>query len=79
MKIILEQPISQKRLASTSGATRPGKPIPGVEYDGEGNPVWYSVEESFHIIGNKLITHYGEKIRDTLNKSLTQHGLHPIP
>jgi hypothetical protein len=73
METILEQPIRTARRATAA------ERIPGVEYDADGKPVLYTVEETFHRIGNKLVAHYGENIRAALNESLTQHGLHHLP
>ncbi|MDR3329021.1 MAG: hypothetical protein LBS63_02785 [Prevotellaceae bacterium] len=72
MEAVLEQPTRPPRRATAA------ERIPGVEYDAGGNPVLYTVEETFHDIGDKLVAHYGETIRAALNESLTQHGLHPL-
>jgi hypothetical protein len=72
MEAILEQPVCTARCVTTA------ERIPNVEYDAGGNPILYTVEETFHHIGNKLVAHYGKNIRAALNESLTQHGLRPL-
>jgi hypothetical protein len=44
------------------------KRIPGVEYDENGKPVWYTTEEIFDELDQKLITHYGEEYRQLANE-----------
>ncbi|MDR0815186.1 MAG: hypothetical protein LBN37_05490 [Bacteroidales bacterium] len=46
--------------------------ISGVEYDENGNPIWYTVEEWFDELDKRLITHYGEDFRQLVNQSRTE-------
>jgi hypothetical protein len=56
----------------------PVKRYPGVEYDENGQPVWYSTEEVFDRLGRKLIEHYGEDFRIKLNQSRAERGMKPL-
>jgi hypothetical protein len=41
----------------------------GVSFDENGFPVWYTTEEWFDALDNKLIAHFGEDFRKTVNES----------
>jgi hypothetical protein len=46
--------------------------LPGVEYDENGKPIWYTVEEWFDELDKKLIAHYGEDFRKLANERRTR-------
>ncbi|GHT25050.1 hypothetical protein FACS189430_11080 [Bacteroidia bacterium] len=47
----------------------PKERIAGVEYDENGQPIWYTVEDWFDELDRRLIGHYGEKFRATVNET----------
>jgi hypothetical protein len=54
---------------------KPQKRYPGIEYDENGQPVWYTTEDAFDRLGRKLIEHYGEDFRIRLNQSRAERGM----
>ena len=40
----------------------------GVEFDENGQPLWYTVPEWFDALDRKLIDHFGDEYRDLANK-----------
>jgi hypothetical protein len=75
MKTLLEQPIRVTCNAATAGAER----IPGVKYDANGNPILYTVEETFDHIDARIIEHYGDGARSQLNAIRMKYGMRPLP
>jgi hypothetical protein len=56
----------------------PQKRYPGVAYNEDGQPLWYTTEDVFDRLDRKLIEHYGEDFRIKLNRSRTERGMKPI-
>jgi hypothetical protein len=50
----------------------------GVEYDKNGQPLWYATEDFFDRLDRKLIEHYGEDFRIKLNQSRVERGMKPL-
>ncbi|MDR2682241.1 MAG: hypothetical protein LBB64_00025 [Dysgonamonadaceae bacterium] len=42
--------------------------IPYVDYDEQGNPIWFTVEDWFDELDQKLIAHFGEEYRILANE-----------
>jgi hypothetical protein len=53
--------------------------IPGVEYDADGKPIWYTGEETFDHIDARIIERYGNGVCDELNAIRVKYGLRPLP
>ena len=51
----------------------------GVYFDAEGKPMWFDNKEIFGEFAGKLLSHYGESIRQPLNNALVEHGLPELP
>jgi hypothetical protein len=52
--------------------------IPGVEYDENGKPKGISLNEWMDKLGRKLIAHYGEDFRTSLNEARAERGMLPL-
>jgi hypothetical protein len=46
--------------------------IPEIEYDENGQPVWYTTEEVFDELDKNLIEHFGEEYRKLANERRTR-------
>ena len=40
----------------------------GLEFDEQGNPVWYTVDEWIDELDKKLVSHFGDEYRELANK-----------
>jgi hypothetical protein len=47
----------------------------GVEFDENGQPIWYDHDEVFVVLAQKLLDYYGEPVRQSLNESLSIHNM----
>jgi hypothetical protein len=57
---------------STTGISGQKERLPGVEYDANGMPAGYTVEEVFDKLDKGLIEFYGEDVRKMVNERRTQ-------
>jgi hypothetical protein len=59
-------------------ALAPQKRYPGVEYDENGQPLWYTTEDFFDRLDRKLVERYGEGFRIKLNQARAERGMNPL-